>query len=281
MKAENEVKTLYISDLDGTLLNRNRELSEKTIQGLNRLIANGMNFSVATARTIVTTLPILKEVTVTMPIVLMNGVLVYDMETRKYVNKEFLNQTALERVWTVLQETGQTGLMYALSEEEQLLTFYERLDSEQLKYFINERMERYQKTFTQINHFTDAQAKVICFCFLNSREKIELLQQKLLDTKGLRLEIYQDIYSEDFWYLEVFSDQASKYTAVQFIKQHYGFDRVIGFGDNTNDLPLFDACEECYAVANAIPEIRKKATALIGSNEENGVVNFLLERYSQ
>ena len=43
------MKTLYISDLDGTLLNPNAELSAYTKDTLNRMIADGLCFSVATA----------------------------------------------------------------------------------------------------------------------------------------------------------------------------------------------------------------------------------------
>ena len=48
------MKTLYISDLDGTLLNRNAELSAYTKAVLNRVIAEGLCFSVATARPVAT-----------------------------------------------------------------------------------------------------------------------------------------------------------------------------------------------------------------------------------
>jgi hydroxymethylpyrimidine pyrophosphatase-like HAD family hydrolase len=51
MNRQNPPKTLCISDLDGTLLNKNAELSEYTADALNDLIAKGLRFSVATART--------------------------------------------------------------------------------------------------------------------------------------------------------------------------------------------------------------------------------------
>lgn len=43
---------LFISDLDGTLLNGNAEVTEFTRNTLNRLIAKGLNFTAATARTL-------------------------------------------------------------------------------------------------------------------------------------------------------------------------------------------------------------------------------------
>ena len=42
---------LFVTDLDGTLLNSNKEVSIKSTEILNKLIDNGVNFTVATART--------------------------------------------------------------------------------------------------------------------------------------------------------------------------------------------------------------------------------------
>jgi len=52
---------------------------------------------------------------------------------------------------------------------------------------------------------------------------------------------------------------------------------VVGFGDNLNDLPMFDACDECYAVANAKSEVKEKSTAIIGGNDGDGVVKWMEE----
>jgi len=55
-------------------------------------------------------------------------------------------------------------------------------------------------------------------------------------------------------------------------------DRIISFGDGMNDIPLFEISDECYAVANAVPELKERATGIIGSNENDGVAKWLLER---
>ena len=56
------MKTLYISDLDGTLLNNDGELSQNTEIILNHLIDNSVMFSLATARTYSTVVPMMKNI---------------------------------------------------------------------------------------------------------------------------------------------------------------------------------------------------------------------------
>ncbi|MDD4496220.1 MAG: HAD-IIB family hydrolase, partial [Eubacteriales bacterium] len=271
------MKTLYISDLDGTLLNQNAELSEYTAAALNRLIETGVHFSVATARTAATSVLMLENVAINVPIVLMNGVLIYDMQEKRYIKRELLSKEKTAKILTAMKITGQIGLMYALDGDE-LVTYYERIYSDALQDFIDERVQKYNKKFVQIHDFADADTDVIYFCYMDICENINRLYAALESISGLRIEKYQDIYSGgDLWYMEVFSDTASKYNAVQFLREQYGFDKIIGFGDNLNDLPLFAACDECYAVANAKPEVKEKATAVIGANTEDGAVKWMEE----
>ena len=57
------------------------------------------------------------------------------------------------------------------------------------------------------------------------------------------------------------------------------FDKIVAFGDNLNDIPLFEIADECYAVSNSAEELKKIATGVIGSNDEDAVAEFLLNRF--
>ena len=276
IRETDEAKTLYISDLDGTLLNRNAELSEYTVNALNTLIAKGIYFSVATARTAATSVLMLESVAINIPLILMNGVLIYDITGKRYLKKELLEKEKTHQILSAMRKTELRGLMYALADDN-LITYYERLDSEALKNFVDERVQKYNKQFIQIDNFANVETEIIYFCFLDTNDNIHRLYKETKDIGGLRIEMYQDIYSDDLWYMEIFNETASKYNAVQFLRQNYGFDKVIGFGDNLNDIPLFEACDECYTVANANPKVKEKATAVIGANDEDSVAKWLEE----
>ena len=83
---------LFISDLDGTLLNGNAEVTEFTRDTLNRLMAKGLNFTAATARTLASAGKILSGLDLKLPVILMNGVLIYDMTEKKYVKINSLSR---------------------------------------------------------------------------------------------------------------------------------------------------------------------------------------------
>ncbi len=67
---------LFVSDLDGTLLNKDQVISDYSKRELNRLINTGINFAIATARSPATVSDILDGIDIKTPVVLMNGVII-------------------------------------------------------------------------------------------------------------------------------------------------------------------------------------------------------------
>lgn len=64
--------------------------------------------------------------------------------------------------------------------------------------------------------------------------------------------------------------EATKARAIEKLKALWGCDRVVSFGDAINDLPMFRVSDECYAVANAVPECKQAATGVIGEMTRTG-----------
>ena len=49
------------------------------------------------------------------------------------------------------------------------------------------------------------------------------------------------------------------------------------YSDSLDDIPMFEMSDECYAVENAVPELKAVATGVIASNEDDGVAKWLIE----
>ena len=71
--------------------------------------------------------------------------------------------------------------------------------------------------------------------------------------------------------------KATKANAILELKKLWNCDRVVSFGDAVNDIPMFEISDECYAVENAVEELKKVATGIIESNKNDGVAKWLLE----
>lgn len=273
------MKTLYISDLDGTLLSPSATLTKRTINILNELMQQGVLFTVATARSIASVKYILKDLDITLPIVLMNGVCIYDPLKKEYIKVEALSREEVRTLIAVIEENNVKGFLYTLNKGK-LATYYEELSNRSLKKFYDERVNKYYKTFTHVDNFSMLiDDSIIYFTLMDSRENLEQISKIVDGLPNINSVFYKDNYSKDMWYLEIFSKHASKYHAINFLRSYLSIDRIIGFGDNQNDILLFDACDKSYAVENAIDELKLKADGIIGRNTEDAVPIWLKQNH--
>lgn len=271
------MKKLYISDLDGTLLQPSAELSSTTIENLNHLLEQGMLFSVATARSIASVKTILKDVKLSLPIILMNGVCIYDLGKDDYIKVETFSQESFDCLLSIIKEHQLKGFAYTIKNGA-MSTYYEDLNSKALIDFYQERVDRYGKKFIQIDDFSSLSGEpIIYFSLMDRKEALEPIFHKLSKITELNCTFYKDNYSPEYWYLETFSKTASKYHAVKYLRSYLKLDSITCFGDNRNDLPLFEASDYKIAVDNAVAELKEKADLIIGPNFEDGVATWLVK----
>lgn len=273
---EINMKTLYISDLDGTLLMPDALISDFTQRAIKLFAENGIDFTVATARTSATVKKMLEGCPVSTPAILMNGVYSYDLQKNEFTNVNCISDSAKELLLQAV--SGTSGFVYSISEGK-LSTYYERCDTDHSRTFRTEREEKYGKVFTKVDSFTDCKnIPIVYFSIAGLYEELSPLYDRLRSIGSVHLEFYRDVYNSDFFYLEGCAEGVSKYAAALLLREKGGYDRLIGFGDNLNDLSLFDACDECFAVSNAVDKVKERADGVIGANFEDGVVRYIAER---
>lgn len=166
------MKRLYVSDLDGTLLQEDNLVSDYARANLTKLISKGMNFTIATARTLATVSTIIEGIPINAPLVLMNGASVYDLESEKYLNVEYIPPSSLISLVDLIKEYNLKGFIYSIKDEK-LITYYEDLDSPHIKDFYDIRVKDYKKPFTQIDDFSLLKDEPIVY--MSIQDKIETL----------------------------------------------------------------------------------------------------------
>ena len=276
MQGDNMSKTLYISDLDGTLMRQDQTISSYTVDTINRLVAKGMCFSFATARSLVTAGPITAGITVEIPAVVYNGAFIIDKQTGKILLSHYFASHEREEIFQVLQEANIHPIVYSYTEGVEKFTYCRDLCNEETRAFIDTK-----KGDVRDNPVREPdelkQGDIFYFTCIGEEEKLWLAYQRL---KGKYICLYQtDIYSGAKW-LEIIPKEATKANAVLQLKEMLGCDRIVAFGDAKNDIPLFQIADECYAVANAVPELKEVSTGVVLRNEEDGVARWLEENGS-
>lgn len=263
--------TLYISDLDGTLLSDSGKLKPRTADMLNDFIENGVNFTYCTARRINSAGVIMKDVRLNVPVILMNGVFIYDTQKKEYIKRNVPDDNEVLLLKRTIVNLGERPMVHSLIDGELRCSYIK--GSKSLKNYVNDRKsDKSMRAVESYDGLFDGEPYYAVF--INPENKDEL-DRIFCPENGFNRVYYEDTYHKgEFWY-EVFSARASKANAVLQLKEIMGADEIVAFGDNGNDLSMFSVADRKYAVGNAIDEVKSVADAVIGTNESFGVTEFI------
>ena len=268
-------KTLYVSDLDGTLLNTKDELSEYTKQILNILIKQGINFTYATARSFSSASKVTKGLNINLPVIVYNGTMAFDPVTRNMLYQiDFDKEERMELVETI-SRYDISPIVYSYIkgvERVSWVTKYENYG--QRRYIQNRQGDKRMNPLYSPKQLYDG--NIFYFTCIGEREELMELYEALLLLPYCTITFHQELYRTEYW-LEIMPKKATKASGILRLKEELGYERIISFGDAINDLPMFGISDECYAVYNAVTSLKEKATAVILSNEEDGVARWIKE----
>lgn len=272
--------TLFVSDLDGTLLGDDSKISRASVGMLNEAIAEGALFSVATARTPSTVSLLLRDVNATLPFIVMTGSAMWDKATQSYSDVIHISSSDAEKVMDRFRLRSLPVFIYTLADRVINIYHYGPL-SETEKEFIAQRDDSSFKIFhipeggTSI--LPDPLENVVLFYAMQPSRQSGAAYDDILGIEGCNPIYYHDMYGPDLGILEVFSSRASKAFALRRLQRQTGAKRVVVFGDNINDLPMMREADLAVAVENAVAEVKEAADIIIGPNTSDSVARFILD----
>lgn len=267
------MKTLYVSDLDGTLLHSDETLSEYTCDVINDLVDKGMLFSYATARSYHTARKVTQGLQAKIPLIVYNGVSIRDNITGDILMSNTF--ACVDEVIDDLIDYGMMPIVYSyIKGKEKFSYIKDKINLETLD-FINTR-----KDDPRNNPINDIKQLYLGDIFyitcIDHPSKLEPMYQKY--QKQYHCIYSKDVYSSSMW-LEITPLHTSKAHAIQQLKEYLHCDYVIAFGDGRNDMEMFEKADECYAVENADEKLKKMATGIIPSNNDDGVAKWLKKEF--
>lgn len=269
------MKTLYITDLDGTFLSGEGIVSENSKEIINRLSEEGLLFSAATSRSVLSAVPLLEGLKLNAPIVAMSGVVVYDINKKKTVNYYAIDGKAYYELIRLFEKHGKAPFVFFFKENEQ----YEIIFTD-LKLDIHKSFYQSRKNTLGVNIHPALSYEILSGCspvfvsICDIYEDLVKIKEEIDKTPALACSFYKDTYTE-YWFLEVFNAKASKADGLRIVKEYTGAKKAVAFGDNMNDLPLFEAADLKCAVENAVDVLKQQADVIIGSNDSDGVAEYI------
>ena len=271
-----EEKTLYVSDLDGTLMHKDLKISDFSVKTINALVEKGVAFTYATARSISSAGTITKDLKLNLPVITRNGAVLADNATGKHIRKAVFTDEEVALLKELLTDIPYCGYVSCFIGEEMIRTTMEGKHSVGLQgyldYYKNDPTMKYMDSYEEM--FCGLPGYVTC---IGEKEEIEPIYDRVRAYDCWECIFQKDTYRDEFW-LEICPKNCTKAKSLLKLKEDLGYDRLVVFGDSLNDVSMFKIADEAYAVSNARDEVKALATAVIGCNEEDAVAHFLEER---
>lgn len=272
--------TLYASDLDGTLLNPEAQLSEGSVELLNRaIVQNGALFTVATARTPATVVPLMREVEMRMPAVVMTGAAWWHFDKKCFSHERYIQPEHAALIIDLFRRHSVSPFVYTISDAgrgNMLDVFYNNgQPSEPDRKFIEQRIKSPLKNFVFTEVTPQKLDKIFLFFASGDKDRLTALADSISALTRCSVSCYDDVYNPGLGLIEVFAEGVSKAAALQEMKRHYEIDKMVVFGDNLNDVPMFEIADRAVAVANASQQVRSRADVTIGDNTTDSVARYV------
>ena len=269
-------KELFVTDLDGTLLNRQDRISPFSIRTINGLVEQGMLFTYATARSLVSASKVTEGLSTHIPVIAYNGAFIIQPSTGDVLSREDFSDEERKRVREVLDQYGISPLVYALINGMERVSWMPEHENGGVRRYLS--MRQGDRRFRTAGDEEALYAgDIFYYTCIGEKEELQPVHEVFSGDARYRCTLQQELYRPEYW-CEIMPARASKANAILKLKNMWNCSRVISFGDAVNDIPMFEISDECYAVANAVDELKAMATGIIESNEEDGVAKWLLRR---
>ncbi len=280
-KTKMDKQRLFISDLDGTLLRGDAALSEYSRTTLCELLAAGLHFTVASARTWHEMVQVLGDIPLTLPVIAINGAYITDYRTGEHL---VINNMAPELAAAVCEQTLKAGLspfIVTFNGTEDCL-YWQELKNEEMQWYHDilhvQKDQRLRRT--EDLKYVLAET-VIAFAVLGPRQHLFALWELLAAEYPGMLEnfLFENPYTPGHWWLTIHDQKVCKSKAVRTLTEMTGhkLENLTVFGDHVNDIKMLKTAGTGIAVANAEEALKQYADQIIGPNEEDAVVRYLVE----
>lgn len=267
--------TLFVSDLDGTLLNTNVKLSDYTRDTINSMISQGVQFTYATARSLSSARVVTKGLDVKMPVIVYNGVFIMDPVSEKILYSNSFEEGVCKNVESILDNSNIFPIVYSLINGKQKVSWFTDRENNGISFYISNRQGDSRLRPLQFGEGI-YDGDVFYYTCIGERSILEPVYEQLKKINGIRVTFSQELYRSEYW-LEIMPAKASKAAAIMELKKMKNFEKLITFGDAANDINMFHISDISLAVENAVQEARNEADQILESNDKDGVARWMIE----
>lgn len=264
------IKAVFI-DIDETLTNSQREVTEKTKLEIKKCVENGVKIILTSGRSRREAMDFQEQIGTSPYIVSSNGASAYDAENGVEIYNERIDP---QMVLQLIKHSRENGYRIKLNYKDLLVMNEAAYPDEKDKEVSYEELERV------------AVEEQVVQCVITSTdfEKMRVFRDYIKNecvwiavaNESKRFK-NSDLKPSRNYYCDVASVKVSKGNAVKAVCEYFEIkpEEIVTIGDGENDLSMFELTPNSVAMGNSLPEIKEKANYVTASNDEDGVAKVL------
>ena len=280
------VTDLFVSDVDHTLLDDAGTLSCYSRTTLTRLLDRGLRFTVASARSCASLRHLLRGLELSLPVIEFNGAFVSDLATGRHHLVHALAPPVAADLWTLLRSAGHVPFVSTYDGSADRL-YYDRMANAGMSWYLEDRRRHRDPRLRRLADLRDGlRDQVVCLTVIGRQGELLALREAVRrrHEDAVRTYCFENAYSPGWFWLTVHDVRATKergVAALLRLRPELQGCRLVAFGDGANDIGLLQAADVGLAVANAEPELKRRASAVIDANTADAVARYLSDHWPQ
>ncbi len=261
---------MVVSDMDGTLLNSNLEISQENLNAINDLREKGIRFCIATGRPEQLLKEYIDPLRMEDPIIMYNGSVIGHPFQKEKLYELKLDKEDVKSIIEYCEENDIICMPYSkdkiISKPNYRVDFFEER---------NKNLEEKNKTVFEDIRDID---KIINENNINKILLIENDKEKYAKIKKMLATYPQfEIVTSQKGFIDINPRGASKGNALKVLADHFGYklSEIVVFGDQDNDVSMLEIAGMSVAMANASVNAKKVSKYATVSNNDSGVAKWI------
>jgi hydroxymethylpyrimidine pyrophosphatase-like HAD family hydrolase len=214
-----------------------------------------------------------KGLTTHIPAIVYNGAFIINSGTKEIISSALFDTLQKQFVIELLKKYNIYPLVYAYIEGIEKVSWMPSKENDGFRRYLSLRKgdKRLNPVVSETQLYI---GDAFYFTCIGGKEELLPIYEALKDHTSYNCTLQQELYREEYW-CEIMPKKATKANAIEQLKTILNCNRIISFGDAINDISMFSISDQCYAVQNAVKEVKNVATGIIESNDEDGVAKWL------
>jgi hypothetical protein len=276
-KSKNK-KVLFVSSLDKAILNNQHRITGFTKYKINQLCKTGCNITFATTRTQASLNQIFDGITLTMPLITMNGSAIYNPKNKHYISVEYISHEVRVELEGLFNRNNLNYFCYSV-DDDVLQIYHGKLKNEgEIKYYNDDRNNFFD------NYVRGAMPDDMEACFyvvINNKETVMNIVTEINNSPiASELDLlYYHFDIEGYYFLKINSKSSNKYTRLQELKEQTGAERLVVFGSGSSDLEMMRMADISLCLKTAPDKIKNVATKVLNTDNPDEILKTIEKIY--